>query len=111
MNKTEWISIKDRLPENEHDVLVAVRRKWYDCPSEYYKFVAKAFYTDGKHTTEESNYIWEFGICGNFQYDEENDAYVIPEGWWESVDYSEEFGAVDDEVTHWMELPELPKEE
>lgn len=107
MNKTEWISIKDRLPETEHDVLIAVRRKWYNCPSKYYKFVAKAFYTDGKYTTEESNYIWDFE---NLQYDKENDAYVVPEGWWESADYSEEFSAVDDEVTHWMELPELPKE-
>lgn len=102
----KWISVKDRLPENEHDVLIAVRRKWFGCPSEYYNFVAKAFYTDGKHNTEDSNYIWDFE---NFQYDEENDAYVIPEGWWESVDYSEEFSAVDDEVTHWVELPELPE--
>ena len=108
MNEMKWISVQDRLPENEKTVLIAVRRKWYNCPSKYYNFVTKAFYTDGKHITEESNYVWDFGY---FQYDEEKDAYVIPEGWWESVDYSEEFGEVDDEVTHWMELPELPKEE
>ena len=103
----KWISVKDKLPENERTVLIAVRRQWFGCPSEYYKFVAKAFYTDGKHITEESNYVWD---CENFQYDKANDAYVIPEGWWESTDYSEEFNAVDDEVTHWMELPELPEE-
>ena len=110
MKEMEWISVKDRFPENERTVLIAVRRKWYNCPSEYYNFVAKAFHTDGKHHTEESDYIWDFGNFENFTYDEENDADVIPEGWWESVDYSEEFGAIDDEVTHWMELSELPKE-
>ena len=60
MKEMEWISVKDRFPENERTVLIAVCRKWYNCPSEYYNFVAKAFHTDGKHHTEESPII--FGI-------------------------------------------------
>lgn len=106
----EWISVKDRLPENEKNVLVVVRRKWFSNPGKYYNFVVNAFRTDGKHNTEETDYIWDFGGYEHLEYDEENYAYVIPEGWWESVHYSEEFSAVDDEVTHWMELPELPNE-
>jgi len=35
---------------------------------------------------------------------------VIPEGWWEQNMYSEEFGKVDDFVTHWRPLPEPYKE-
>lgn len=34
------------------------------------------------------------------------DAYVIPEGWWESVSFAEEFFAVDAKVIAWRPLPE-----
>lgn len=44
------------------------------------------------------------------EYDEKADAYIIPEGWWESITYSEAFSAVCDIVTHWMPLPEPPEE-
>ena len=53
----------------------------------------------------------EIIVLGDMDYDEECDTYIIPEGWWESVEYAEEFSAVDDKVTHWMSLPDLPKEE
>ena len=53
--------------------------------------------------------MWD-DCCLEFEYDEENDAYKIPEGWWESVEFCEEFTAVGDFVTHWMPLPEPPKE-
>ena len=67
MGEMQWISVKERFPENERTVLIAVRRKWYGCPSEYYKFVAKAFHTDGKHHTEESDYIWDFDSYEHFE--------------------------------------------
>lgn len=60
--------------------------------------------------TEESSYTWDlYGT--NAEYDEEADAYIVPEGWWERVLYGEEFSAVDDFVTHWMPMPEPPKGE
>lgn len=101
-----WISVSERLPKNEQDVLVCVKRKHYAKPDEYIRFVSKAFYTDGKHNTEHTCYCWD---AYNLDYDEKADAYIISEGWWESVDYNEEFGMIDDYVTHWMPLPDLPE--
>ena len=107
---SEWISVKDRLPANEKDVLVSVKRKAYCEPEKYIRSVVKAFYTDGNHNTEDSGYTWRTDDI-DMEYDEENDVFKIPEGWWECVDYGEEFAAVSDFVTHWMPLPEPPEED
>lgn len=52
----QWISVKDRLPDNEQDVLVCVEREHYAKPGQYIRFVTKAFYTDGRSYTEDSAY-------------------------------------------------------
>lgn len=43
----------------------------------------------------------------------EDDAYYLEEGWYEVIknwgDYSSVF--IQDTVTHWAEMPELPKED
>lgn len=70
---SEWISVKDRLPEYGKDVLVC------DCNSRNYISV----WSLEKDTDGGTNY-WE--DC---------------RGWWQSFD----------EVTHWMPLPEPPKED
>lgn len=102
-----WIPVTERLPENETDVLVAYTRKWVRGCS--YSGVCTAFHTDGHTRTEDSSYNWDTDL--DMDYDEEADAYIVPEGWWETVDFGEEFFAVDADVTHWMTLPEPPKEE
>ena len=113
VNIGQWHSVKDESPENEQDVLVTVRRMYWNDPKKYIYLVVKAFYTDGNHNTEESNYVWNDLDPNAFKYDEDNDAYIIPEGWWESTEYSDEFSAISigDEVTHWMELPVACREE
>lgn len=108
LEKNQWINVKDRMPENEVDVLICAQRRYYKGGT--IPVVSTAFYTDGKMNTEESGYNWDLGNV-DMEYDEEVDAYIVPEGWWESVRYGEEFSAVDDFVTHWMPLPQPPKGE
>ena len=108
-----WIPVSEMMPENEVGVLVLCEHRVYRVGEPGYKIgkhVAMAFYTDGKTNTENSDYTWELWDT-NADYDEEADAYIIPEGWWERVLYGEEFSAVDDFVTHWMPLPEEPEHE
>lgn len=105
-----WIPVEERLPGNEVDVLILCERRLYgigELDHRISKHIAMAFHTDGKTNTENSNYTWELWDT-NADYDEDADAYIIPEGWWERVLYGEEFSAVDDFVTHWMPLPDFP---
>lgn len=109
----EWISVKDRLPEVEAEVLVRAQWRCGDCIR---STVTTAMYEDGTVLEDGSRWewdeIWEWG-----EYDEEKDKYRIPEGWWESNHYSSMDSYnnhIDDEVTHWMPLPkplECPAEE
>lgn len=106
----KWISVDERLPDNEQDVIICAKRRHYSDTSRFIYIIAKAFYTDGKHDTEHTAYVWSDDFV-DMEYDEKNDAYKIPEGWWESVEYEDEFCAVSDFVTHWMPLPEPLKED
>ena len=47
------------------------------------------------------------------EYDEENDCYIIPEGWWECRHFNADDvynNLIDCEVIAWMPLPELYRE-
>lgn len=105
----EWISVKDRLPEVETEVLVRVQQRCGDCIR---STVTTAMYEDGTVLEDGSRWewdeIWEWG-----EYDEEKDKYRIPEGWWESNHYSSMDSYnnhIDDEVTHWMPMPLAPED-
>ena len=102
-----WIPVTERFPENEVDVLICAQRHYYKGGT--IQVISTAFHTDGKMSTEESVYTWDSDL--DMQYDEENDVYIVPEGWWESVNYGEQFSGVCDFVTHWMPLPEPPKDD
>lgn len=100
----QWISVKDRLPKVETEVLVA-------CDRNGYRFVCPAIYEDGTVLTQDSIWNW-YDLDGT--YSEENDDYFVPQGWWENRQFTPDDiynNPVDCAVTHWMPLPEPPKGE
>lgn len=104
--KPEWSSVKDGPPKNEQEVFIY-------CNRDGFKFVCPAIYEDGTMLTQNSRWNWndleEYGT-----YNEENDDYFVPKGWWENRQFTPDDVyncPVDCEVTHWMPLPKPPKEE
>lgn len=99
-----WISVKDKLPEPETEVLAV-------CVRNGYRFICPVIYEDGTKLTQDS--MWNWYEMGNYgTYSETYDDYLIPEGWWENRHFTPDDvynNLVDCEVTHWMLLPEVPK--
>lgn len=74
-------------------------------------YVCNAFFEPKGMLNEESLYIWDYECYDN--YDEERDDYEINPGWYERIHNWDDYGCVkiQDEVTHWMPLPEPPESE
>lgn len=94
-----WISVEDRFPERPNKfVLVKTKSNYANLIVAQY--IPKFTETDGADD--------EFG-----DYCEEKDDWFLPEGWYANVSpLTDEFLSyfLDEEVTHWMSLPEPPKE-
>lgn len=99
----QWISVEDKLPEAETEVLAVCNRNGF-------RFVCPVIYEDGAVLTQDS--IWSWYDLGNYgTFSEENDDYFIPEGWWENRQFTPDDvynSPVDCTVTHWMPLPAPP---
>lgn len=105
MNTDKWISVKERLPESEKIVLVSAVSKQFG-----YRHTLMAAHIGHHEATTEDWREYE----GDTEYDEENDCFWIPECWWESNAIEDNGNWIIDgeyDVTHWMPLPSLPKEE
>lgn len=101
---SEWVSVKDRMPEPEQVVLVSCRTR----PSGY-EYRCLAFYVPDKWLRGDSGMNWDYEACD--EYCEEADDYYVNEGWYERIYNWDDYGAVGigDFVTHWMPLPEPPE--
>lgn len=100
-----WVSVKDKLPDAEVEVLTV-------CVRNGYCFICPAIYEDGTVLTQDSIWNW-YELDSYGTYSEENDDYYIPMGWWESRQFTPDDvynNPVDCDVTHWMPLPIAPKE-
>lgn len=103
IERPQWISVEDKLPNTETEVLIVCNRNGF-------RFVCPAIYEDGTVLTQDS--IWSWYELDNYgTYSEENDDYFIPEGWWENRQFTPDDvynSPVDCPVTHWMHLPLPP---
>lgn len=96
-----WRDPEKNPPEVETEVLVLV-----DCGKGY--CITTTFYEDGTVSQYESLWQWEdvddYGI-----YDEEEDLYRLPKGWWEYRHFTPDDALecpIDKPVVGWMPLPE-----
>ena len=89
--KTGWISVKDKLPDEEEEVLLLVREVEH-----YGRHAKKGTYIVGIFTGWRADGEWATTYCNGYKRIQEEN---------EKSTYCEHT------VTHWMPLPEPPKEE
>ncbi|MEA3250176.1 MAG: DUF551 domain-containing protein [Pseudomonadota bacterium] len=98
---SEWISVNDRMPEPQRDVLIC---QMYGAAGPKFQVVGKWI----KALTEEAD-----PDCDDWhEYDEASDEYYVPEGWYENQHNWGEFASIympSESVTHWMPLPGPPE--
>ncbi len=98
-----WIPCSEKMPPVETEVFILAKRKFKNGDCRYIR--TTAMYEDGTVLENDSCWRWE-EIDG--EWDEENECYIIPEGWWENRHYNPDEvynNAVDDEVIAWQLLP------
>ena len=104
----KWIPVAEQMPPVETEVLITARRRYTS--GTYREIVTTAMYEDGTVLENDSCWNW-IEIDG--KWDEENECYIIPEGWWENRHYNPDDvydNLVDDKVIAWMPLPEPYRE-
>ncbi len=103
LEKKDWINITDKLPKSEqYDLLECHAGKAYG----NYRYICIGFYAK-RYSVYPPPYT-DFGI----EYFEETDDYYLLEGWYETIKNCDDYSClyINDVVTHWMPLPELPEQ-
>ncbi len=104
MRNAGWTPCTEKMPENGETVEITYMWEAYGKKGKVRYGTARAFYTDGTMTTEDSCFYCE--DAENWEYCAEEDVTYIPAGWWESVAFSETFSAVDNKVIAWRPVSE-----
>ncbi len=96
-----WTPVSERLPEPGKSVLAVV-----NAPGRTYRPLVIAQWIP-KFTHESTSDNDSLDL----EYDEGRDEFYWPEGWYERIEFWDDYGAViiDGHVTHWMELPQRPE--
>lgn len=99
-----WVRCEDEMPKSGTHVLVCC--EIHGICGYKGRYVCDAFHTDAKSIPCQYSYDIDS------EYDEETDEYYFPEGWWEVIKNWDDYScvAISDFVTHWMPLPEPPKD-
>lgn len=98
--RDRWISVDERLPEQDDQVLATYKNKAGKRLSIIGSYVRR--WTEESY--EDDNYD---------EYSEEKDGYYLVEGWYEQQDNWDEYSSIfvnNGPVTHWMELPKFTEE-
>ena len=93
-----WIKTKDAMPKAGLKVLAYFVNE-YDKDR-----IIRAYYAP-RFTIELS------GEDDCYEYNEDDDEYFLPEGWYETNEFEETNWHVSAEITHWMPLPPPPVHE
>ena len=105
-SKYGWISVDEKLPAPEQEVLITAVRKFPDGFTKY--ITTTAMYEDG--TISECDSTWGWIDIDYDEWDEENDCAIIPKGWWELRHYNPDGvynNEINDTVIAWLPLSSI----
>ena len=101
----KWISVEDRLPERGVPVFAR-------CEIRANGGAIRRYVCDGFHVEAWKEKAGCYSEDCALVYNDEEDEYYLEEGWYEVIKNWEEYNSITiaDFVTHWMYMPEPPKE-
>lgn len=98
-----WIPVTEQLPESGKHVLLCCEVR----PA-MKRYICDGYYAKAKSIINSCSFDYECAV----EYDEEQDEYFLLEGFYEVIKNWDEYTSItiEDFVTHWMPMPEPPKE-